>query len=257
MELSKTPRILLFDIETFPNQAFVWGKYEQNVIRFIKQSCIATFSAKWLGEKKIISKGLNDYKGYKPGSYDDKEIVKELWNLLNEADIVIAHHGDAFDIKRCNERFIVHGFLPPSPYKTIDTKKIFSDVAKFNSNKLDDLGQSLGLGRKIKTDFDLWEGCINGSKKHWDLMKEYNNEDVLLLEKVYLRVLPWIKNHPNLTLWTQGNCPKCGGFNIQKRGFQIATTRVYQRFQCNDCGGWGRFVRCEKGKNSNTTNIID
>lgn len=253
----KGPRVLLLDIETFPNVSYTWGKYDQNVIRFIQQSCIATFSAKWLGEKKLISKSLPEYKGYHAGSYDDKELVSDLWKLLDEADIVIAHHGDAFDLKVTQARFIFHDFAPPSPYKTVDTKKVLSDIARFNSNKLDDIAQLLGLGKKIKTDFDLWEGCINGDKKSWGQMIAYNEQDVLILEKVYLKLLPWIKNHPNMSLWTGGSCPKCGSYDIQRRGIQRTITRTYQRFQCNNCHGWGRFVRCEKGQSADTTNIPD
>src|ERR1700677_1902555 len=149
--LGDSPRILVLDIETFPNQAFVWGTYDQNVIRFIQQSCIATFSAKWLHEKKMISKALRDYPKYKAKSYDDRALVEDIWKLLDEADIVIAHHGNLFDFKVCNARFIFHGLNPPRPFKTIDTKKIFAEITKFNTNKLDDLCQTLGIGAKIKT----------------------------------------------------------------------------------------------------------
>jgi hypothetical protein len=250
------PRILVLDIETLPNQAFVWGTYDQNVIRFIKQSCIATFSAKWLGDKKMISRALIDYSGYVPGSYDDQHLVRDLWELVDQADIIIAHNGNGFDFKVCNARFIFHDLKPPSPFKTIDTKKIFKEIARFNTNKLDDLCQLLGIGAKIKTDFDLWEGCINGDKKSWKLMVQYNERDVKMLEELYLKALPWVKDHPNLTLWTQGLCPKCGSHQVQYRGYQVTTTRLYRRFQCVNCGGWGRVVKCEKDVKALTTNAV-
>src|ERR1039458_4785789 len=93
------PKILFLDIETFPNVGYIWGKYDQNVIRYTQQSCVATFVAKWLGDSKILSKALPDYTGYKAGSYDDKAIVEDLWKLFDEADVIIAHNGDQFDIK--------------------------------------------------------------------------------------------------------------------------------------------------------------
>jgi len=251
------PKILLLDLETFPNISYTWGKYDQNVIRFVQQSCIASFSAKWLNNKNIIVKALPDYSGYTPGSYDDKALVIDLWNLLDEADIVIAHNGNSFDVKVCNARFMFHGLNPPSPFKTVDTKKVVKEVARFNSNKLDDLSQIFELGEKIQTTFDLWEGCINGDKKAWNDMISYNKHDILLLEKLYLKVLPWIKNHPNLTLWTEGLCPKCGSADVQYRGYQFTLTRKYRRFQCNSCGGWGRSVKCEKGENAQATNVAD
>jgi DNA polymerase elongation subunit (family B) len=249
------PRILILDIETFPNIGYIWGKYDQNVIRYTQEKCIATFAAKWLGEKKIISRALPDYAGYKPGSYDDKKITKDLWDLFDQADVIVAHNGDDFDIKYCQARFIFHGMLPPSPIKSVDTKKVAKRAANFNSNKLDDLGQLLGLGRKLKTDFDLWEGCIKGERKFWRQMVEYNEYDVVVLEKLYLRLLPWVKNHPNFTAISGGMCPKCNSQRIQWRGVQIATTRTYNRFQCQDCGGWGRTVRSSKSQSTEYVNV--
>jgi hypothetical protein len=249
-----TPKILVLDIETLPNIGYIWGKYEQNVIRYTQQSCLATYVAKWIGDKKIISKSLPDYEGYKAGSYDDKAIVADLWTLFDEADVIIAHNGNSFDIKVATGRFILHGMKPPSPFKSVDTKLMVKGVARYNSNSLDDLCGLLGLGKKIHTDFDLWEGCINGDMKFWKQMVKYNRMDVLLLEKLYLRLLPFAKTHPNLTFWTRGECPKCGGHNVQYRGTQRCVTRQYQRFQCNECGSWGRVAQSDKTGSVHTVN---
>lgn len=249
------PKILVLDLETLPNIGYVWGKYDQNVIRFTQQSCVATFVAKWLDSPKIISKALPDYKGYTAGSYDDKALILDLWKLFNEADIIIAHNGDQFDVKVAVGRFILHGLQPPSPFKTIDTKKMVKEVARYNSNSLDDLCSLLDIGKKIKTDFDLWEGCISGDKTCWDKMVKYNRMDVLLLEKLYLKLMPYAKVHPNLTFWTRGTCPKCGGHNVQYRGVARCITRQYQRFQCNDCGSWGRVAKSDKDGSVSTVNV--
>lgn len=236
------PRILLIDIETLPNQSYTWGKYDQNVIAFKQESCIATFAAKWLDEP-VFAKALPDYKGYKAGSYDDKALVQDLWELVNEADIIIAHNGNSFDIKIIQGRFIFHGLTPPAPFKTVDTKLMVKKVARFNSNKLDDLGELLGEGRKIKTDFDLWLGCINGDMRSWARMVRYNKQDVILLEHIYKRLLPWSTNHPNVGIGLDGErCPNCGGTKLQSRGYAVALTRRYKRFQCQQCGSWGRSV---------------
>lgn len=235
------PKILFIDIETFPNLGYCWRKYEQNIIDYEQEFCIATFAAKWLGGKAIFAKALPDYKGYKKGSYDDKAIVQEICDLLSEADIIVAHNGDAFDFKVINSRLIFHNIKPPAPYKTIDTKKMAKDVARFNSNKLDDLARYFGEGRKIDTTFKLWLDCINGVQAAWDKMVTYNKHDVALLEKVYLRLRPYAKQHPNIGAYTnRPDCPKCGSKNLEKRGYAITSTRRYQRFQCKECGGWSR-----------------
>lgn len=227
--------------------SYTWGKYDQNVIRFVQESCIATFAAKWAHESKVFAKSLPDYKGYKPGSYDDEAITRDLWKLFDEADIIVAHNGKAFDIKTIQGRFILYGLTPPSPIKVIDTKTMTKAVARFNSNKLDDLANLLFNERKIKTDFDLWEGCIEGDMKSWKKMVTYNKRDVSLLEKLYLRLRPWTTNHPNLGAFAEVQCcPKCGSTEIEYRGFAHTITRIYRRFQCKVCGGWGRNSGSEK-----------
>lgn len=239
-------KTLFLDLETFPLVAFVWGRYDQNIIRVTQESCIATYAAKWLGEPRVFTGALPDYKNYKPGSYDDSRLVKDLWKLVDEADIIVAHNGDDFDFKVCNARFLYHKLSPPTPYKTVDTKKAIKKVARLSSNKLDDIGQYLDLGKKIKTDFDLWEGCINGDPGSWKQMLAYNKKDILLLESLYLQLLPWIVNHPNRVAEIGGiACPKCGSKNIQYRGYAVSSTRKYRRFQCLDCAGWARTTKSE------------
>ena len=246
----KRPRILLFDVETLPNQGFTWGLYDQNVIQFTQQTCLATFAYKWLNDKKVYARALCDYKGYKADSYDDTKLVADVWKLMDEADIIVAHNGDQFDIKVCQARFIFHKLSPPRPFKTIDTKKAVKKVARFNSNKLDDLSSLLENEKKIKTDFELWRGCISGDRSSWAQMVKYNKKDVLLLEKLYLRLRPWISNHPNFTVLAgtlNRICPKCGSQSLRYWGFSVTQGRRYRRLQCKECGGWAREVKCEDG----------
>lgn len=233
-------KILLFDIETMANLSWVWGKYEQNVIAYEKEWYMLSFAYKWLGESKVTVKSLPDYKGYSRAKNDDRALVKDLWELFDQADIIIAHNGNSFDIKKSNAKFIEYGLTPPSPYKVIDTKTVAKKYFKFNSNKLDDLGNILGLGRKIDTGgFELWLGCASGDKKSWDLMCKYNKQDVILLEKVYLRLRNWINNHPRTSDSPISEvCPNCGGTHLQKRGFLLNKTTKLQRWQCQDCASW-------------------
>lgn len=240
------PRILLIDFESFPNLGYTWRKYDQNVIDFKQEYCMATFAGKWLGEGKIFAKGLPDYRGYRAGSYDDSKLVLEVRDLLDEADIVIAHNGDTFDVKLANARFLYNGLTPPSPFKTIDTKKLAKSIGLFNSHKLDDLGRYFGLGRKIDTTFNLWLDCIAGSKPAWRKMIRYNKHDIRLLELVYFKLRPYMKKGPNLGVFMGDTvCPKCGSKHLAQRGYAASSTHRYHKLQCQDCGGW-----CQSAINS-------
>ncbi len=172
--MNKGPKILLFDIETSPSLGYVWTLFETNVIKVKQPWSLLCFSYKWLGDKTTKVVSLPQFSTYKKNPRNDYEVTKKLHELFELADVIIGHNGDKFDIRKVNAKLIEHGFLPPSPYKTIDTLKIARKYFKFDSNRLNDLGELLGLGRKVETGgFTLWEKCINGDLKAWNKMEKY------------------------------------------------------------------------------------
>jgi hypothetical protein len=237
--MPKTPtRIIFLDIENSPSTGFVWGKYDQNVIDFEADWHLLSYAYKVAGEKRVRVRGLIDFPGFRRDMTNDRQLTRELWRILDEADLVIGHNVDRFDIRKINTRFLAHGMPPPSPYRTVDTLKVAKKYFRFDSNKLDDLGRCLGVGRKIQhTGFELWLGCMHGSRSAWDTMLRYNAQDVLLVEKVYYLLRAWAGNHPNVNRGIFA-CPKCASLNVQKRGFEHTLLRKRQRYACMDCRGW-------------------
>ena len=243
------PSISFLDIETAPDVVWTWGVYQANAIQVKEDWYILSFAAKWKDEEPWFV-GLNDFRGYKGGNSTEKQLLEKLWHVLDKADIVVAHNGRHFDVRKINARFIDHGFPPPSPYKVIDTKSDLAMVAAFSSNRLNWLTKQFKLGSKTQEhqDFELWKGCMTGDAQAWAKMEAYNLNDVVLLERLYDKVSPWIKQ-PNATLYTGlTECvkPGCGG-KLQKRGFAYAETRVYQLFRCAKCGAPARTVKSERG----------
>lgn len=241
------PKILIMDIENTPNTAYIWGLFQEiTSADFIDNPwTMMCWGAKWLHEKNIMSSALVDFpKEYKKNKENDKLILQKLWKLLDEADIVVGHNMKGFDTRKANARFIMNGMTPPSPYKVVDTLLVARHTFFFTSNKLADLGKYLGLGTKIDTGgFQLWKACMNGNLKAWQKMVNYCRQDIILTEKVYLKLLPYIDSHPNVGVYADdetARCPKCGGNHIEKRGFSFTNVGKYQRFNCKDCGGWSR-----------------
>src|SRR5579872_2275261 len=145
--MGNKPKILLLDIENTPNLGYVWGKWQQDVVGFVQEWYIISYAYQWIDENKVYAKSLPDFaKQFKKDPTDDKKLLETLWELINEADIIIAHNGDEFDIKKINARFALHGMTPPAPFKTIDTLKMARRYFNFTSNKLGDLAKFLGVG---------------------------------------------------------------------------------------------------------------
>ncbi len=243
-------KVLLYDVESSPNIAYVWGKYEQNALGdFIKERQIISFAWKWLGEKEVHVLALPSFPGYKKNREDNRALILELHKLISSADIAIAHNINEFDDKMANTEFISHGLKPPPPHKTVDTLQFARSKFRFNSNKLGDLGKRLGLGEKVNTGgFELWAKCLQGDRKAWALMMAYNKQDVVLLEKIYLKMRPYMKLHPNMNAADRHiGCPVCRSVNLRRRGWSYSNTGKNPRFSCNDCGKWskGAWVRRE------------
>lgn len=245
-------RVLIFDIETAPLRSYTWGCWKQNIAmnQIISDWFMLTWSAKWLFEDKIFSDKLTSKEAL---TQDDKRISKTIWTLLDEADIVIAHNANQFDVKRLNTRFLINGLNAPMPYQTIDTLDHAKKRFKISSNRLDYINKILGLGRKMDTGgFELWDKCIQGDTKALKKMEEYNREDVKILEETYLRIRSWIKPHPNIGLFVEDDvtsCPSCGCSNITFNNKPYVTTaNLYHLFRCDDCGSIGRSKKCIPNK---------
>ena len=231
-------KILFIDLETSPNISYTWGKWEQDVIEFLEEGHLLCFSYKWLGEKTVHSLSMPDFKCYKFDKKSDFQLVAELHKLFEKADIICGHNAISFDIKMANRFFLKNGLPPVSEYKIVDTKVLAKSKFRFNSNKLDELGNYLGLGRKLHTEgFALWKGCMSGDMKSWDKMVKYNKQDVLLLEKVYDKLVPWCK-HP--IVYVDNKCHVCGSDNIIHRGYSYQDSGKSRKpkMVCKNCLRW-------------------
>lgn len=227
-ERTLKPKILFLDEETFPNVGYTWRKFEQNVIEFITHTYMLSFAYQWWGESKIHFES-RQHQG-------EKALLKKLWKLLDQADIVVAHNGSSFDLPFANTAFLRNGFPPPSPFKLIDTLTIARKF-RFNANNLDDICRDVGLGRKVHHEgFPLWLACHNNDPEAWVKMERYNKQDVALLVKLFEKLHPWISTmNLNVITGKYDSCPNCMSKRVKKNGMQYNKTGAYQRFVCLNC----------------------
>ena len=228
--------ILLLDIETSPNSAYVWGLYDQNIgiNQMIDSSQVLCYCAKWLGDKEVVFDSIH--------KSSRKKMLKGIHGLISKADGIVTYNGNKFDLPILNKEFLLHGFNPPSPSKKIDLLRTVRSNFRFTSNKLDYVSQQLGLGKKVEHEgFELWLKCMDKDSAAWGRMEKYNIQDVLLLEKLYYKLLPWIKSLPNRNVEADDHvCPSCGSKHLHKSGTRQTVTALYQRYKCSDCGSWSQ-----------------
>jgi uncharacterized protein YprB with RNaseH-like and TPR domain len=173
---------------------------------------------------------------------NDKKLLKGIWDLLDEADMVITQNGKAFDQKKLNARFILQGLNPPSNYRHIDTKQIAKKHFGFTSNRLQYMTEKLCTKYTKLADHEfpghhLWMECLKGNNKAWKVMEKYNKHDVLALEELYHKLIPW-DNSINFDVYHDKEINKCtcGNTKFHSKGYAYTNTGKFKRFVCTKCG---------------------
>lgn len=245
------PRIVLWDIETVQNLVASFQLWQRDGLSLphrnvVQERYIVTASWKLLDEKRVQSVSvLDDPVRFKQAPNDDRYVCERLHEMLSTADVIVAHNGDDFDIRWTEGRMLYHGLDPLPPILKIDTKKVAKSRFNLNSYRLDYLCRYLGLGQKMEIDPERWLEILRNDKKARSAIEQmvaYNKVDILLLEKLFRKLQPFMPNHVNRQLFgaMPGTCPRCGSKDIERREFHYATTRVYPRSRCRKCGGWFR-----------------
>ena len=233
------PKVLIYDIETAPMLGYVWSLWDNNVgLNQLHQDwSILSYAAKWLDGKEIFYDDQRNAKDI----HDESKLLKGIWKLLNEADIVITHNGKRFDEKKLNARFLKFGLKPLGKKKHIDTLVIAKREFAFTSNKLEYLTKQFCIKNKKKSHgkfpgFQLWLECLKGNKKAWNEMKDYNIADITSLEELYYKLAPY-DNTVNFNLFHDREVTfcTCGHNKFSKNGFTYSNSGKYQKYTCKKC----------------------
>lgn len=236
----KGPKTLYIDVETKPLEVYCWGLFDQNIgLDMVKEDWrILSVAAKWAHEDKVmqydIRNGINDK--------NEKAMLKKVWNLLDEAELVVGQNSQAFDIKKLNERFLKFKMKPPSPFLQEDTLKMSKKNFAPTSHKLEYRSKQLNTTHKKSAHSKypgskLWTACIAGDQAAWKEMAQYNIFDVLSTEEYHNILRPW-GTTVNINLFHEelNNKCSCGNEKLQKKGFITTKTGRFQRYICTNCG---------------------
>lgn len=235
-------KILILDVELSPTIMYGWSLFNQNhgLNMIIEDFYIISFSAKWYGESEVF---YYDKRDSWDNEYDDF-LCEKLWQLMNEADIVVGQNSKKFDVKKINTRLLVNGFKPPSNYRQADTLEIAKRKFGFISNKLEYMTDKFCIKyKKLKhgkyAGFELWKECLSGNIDAWEEMEKYNIYDVLSTEELWTVFRPWDNKAINLGVYGDESvttCNGCGSHEFSFNGFAYTNLSKFSKFVCNNCG---------------------
>lgn len=227
---------LFFDIETSPNIVYSFQiGYNLNIghEQIIEERKIICICWKWEHENKVHSVEWDSNKC-------DKKALEKFLKVANEADELIAHNGDRFDIKWIRTRCAFHGLPMLHKYQTLDTLKKAKSHFNFNSNKLDYIAKFFNVGQKIQhSGFSMWAECMKGNKEALKEMVHYCKGDCVVLEEVYNKMQQYVKHNYHLGVLNGGDrtdCPNCGDENTYLHSSNITASGTVKRMMCcNEC----------------------
>lgn len=238
-------KMVFLDYETAAALVYTFGRFKQN----ISQDAVVKEGG-WIicaGYKERLDKEVTvvyDTTGI--DKQDDSFICKHMWNVYDEADVVVAHNLRGFDHKVLEARCLANG-LPPLPtVKLIDTLDIAKKHYRFPSNKLDSLAAYLGIGRKVSHEgMGLWRKTQQGDSEALESMLEYNEGDVLLLEEVFYALASrGLVSSFNAAMYYDDNevrCSICGSTDVESTGRHVYTSASrFDEMKCNCCNSLSR-----------------
>jgi predicted RNA-binding Zn-ribbon protein involved in translation (DUF1610 family) len=231
------PNILFLDIETAPMLVTSHTLWPNSLPHggIFQDWYIICACWKWQGNARVYSDAADE-------PNNDKNVLISMSAAIRQADILVGHNIKRFDIKKLNARLIFHGLEPIPQVPMVDTLTEVKKIAQFTSNRLDYLGKHLLGEGKIHTSQELWYNAMRNIKSAIKEMVTYCKQDVVLLEKVYNKLLPYFKSHPHIGVLTAGvktDCPKCGSIEVVKSKVRVtATGGKTQQYQCKSCGGY-------------------
>ena len=258
-ELCNKPRICFYDIETSLAKSYHFQQWKVNLSQKqkIQESHLLSHAWAW-GDGEVTGSILTREEML---AHDPERLVLECWSLLDNCDILVAHNGKRFDVKKVNGYFLQYGMPPPSPYRVIDTLLIAKQKFALPFNSLAYLAEFLDVEQKIDTGgVDLWIQCDQGSQEALDKMNEYCMGDIVTLRGVYNRLIGWSNDGVNLALYSDhgASCPHCSSDDVSVIQGKYAHTvaRKYQVYRCEDCGAVLRSNRME-GKGNSLVRMVN
>lgn len=263
IDLENKPKVLFLDLEVSATIAAVFNRFKAFVDpdAVLQEPYLLTAAWQWLGEPGLHSVGLHQLPSWEVDVTNDLLLVEILWELLDDADIVIAHNA-SFDTGWCNNRFADYDLGPPSKYKTICTLKALKKHFKLPSNSLKASTNYFELPRKRDNEgIGLWVDCMNGNTGAMDKMLHYNEGDIPTLVSLYDKIKPFIDNHPNMALYYSDDkirCKTCGSDDMEIMEDKHEYTRVskFQTYRCNCCGSISRRRKNTLDKDKMTNVLI-
>ena len=217
--------ILIYDIETSKAKAEVWwtGKQYVRANQIVEEPKVITICYKWLGENQVHALTWDE-------NQSDEKMLKEFLKVYNQADMIIGQNNNNFDNRWINARAAKYNLFVNMHVKSFDIMKQTKKHFRLLGYGMGYITKFLKVPTKLEHEGAImWEMVQNGTKaqqkEYLKKMVDYNRQDIIATEAMYLRLRKYMghKMHfGTLTGKEKYTCPSCGGSNVEL--FKSTTT---------------------------------
>lgn len=215
------PRILLIDIESTDLKAdFGW---------------MMGFGWQWYGEDKVHTIGIHQTKPFLKGRVDDdSELTRLAYELITQADSVVFHYGDRFDMKFIKTRLLAIGLYLPKIH-TVDTWMVSRSNLLLQRNSMAKIAEFVGGQQKGHEGMMVWRKARLGHVPSIRKIMKYCAQDIRTLHSVFEKLRPYCKMVNHNEFYAVKGCKNCGSQNYKMNGKKYRLGGIVQEYQCNDC----------------------
>ncbi len=237
------PRILFYDIETSPLQAWLWQPGKQ----YVGHKQLVKNHSRW--GIICITYCWNDGEPAKSVDWgyreqDTKRVIEEFDKIAATADLLVGKNSDNFDAKMINSARMFAD-LPGNPVwakSSDDLQKQMKKYFRMPSQSLDYYSRELGIGGKIKMEMQDWidivERNANGQAS-LDKMIKYGKKDVedtrILWKKLSEHFDSKFNSARFQDLKVACKHADCGSTDLKISKHTMAQGNKYREYMCNTC----------------------
>lgn len=225
---------LIFDVEVSPCQGYFWrpgygiNVSASNVRVYGAVICLAY---KFESEQKIHTLQWDD-------KQSDYKLLKEFVPIMQEADEIIGHNHQGFDVKWIRTRCLFHRLPCPPNFVMTDTWLQSKRYFRFPGNSLKAVARYLGLEGKLEPSPGLWEKVVfDKNKKAMKELLAYCRRDVDQTAKVFQEFVPYTDPAPLHRGSSMQDCAHCGSSNTRWEKDRTSTAGIKKtQFRCQEPG---------------------
>lgn len=225
-------KILILDIETKPALVYAWKGFKENigVDQIVESPGILCVGAKWIDGDEFM---------FSEWELGTKEMLRLTARLIEESDAIVGVNHERFDLPWLMGEFARYNVPAPPKPTLIDLQKYWRRGMRFFSNRLAYVGPLLVGEAKVEHEgFMLWRRVMDGDKAAQKRMLDYCRQDVLLTEKLYLKLREFLPTHPYMADTKRDDCPVCGSDHVHIKKYRRTKTMRIQQLHCQDCGAY-------------------